>query len=272
MNRKERRAAAHKTAKLARKAGFPVTAQKPQPTTPKPGSPFVMNTSARGDSISEARLAANRANAQHSTGPVTSAGRANSSQNHTTHGLARHNGAFVLLPTEDPAGFEALKTALAAEHQPSTETESILIITMAESHWLANRAQNLQAGCFDPQTGQISDAKMFSLYLRYQTTHARAFHKSLNDLLKIRAERRKVQNGFEAQERRDEKLRMKIREYQMKQQVDAEQQAFQNPEFRAEMIAVGMASLKKGPEYEALKAQFHEKWFPKKEESQAAAA
>ena len=225
-----------------------------------------------GRHVSEAQLAANRANAQHSSGPKTDSGRATSSQNHTSHGLARHNGAFVLLPTEDPNGFEFLKTALAAEHQPTSETESILLITMAEAHWLANRAQNLQNGCFDPQTGQITDTKTFSLYLRYQTTHTRAFHKSLNDLLKIRAERRKEQNGFEAQERREAELRMKICDHEMKRQVENEQQTFQNPEFRADMIRLGLASVKKGPEYDALKAELRAKWFTKEEESQAAAA
>ena len=110
-----------------------------------------------------AQILANRENAQLSTGPVTDAGRAISSQNRTTHGLARHNGAFQLLATEDPAGFEALKAALLSEHEPSTETESILITTMAESHWLANRAQTLQHTCFDQTTGQIADTKLFSL-------------------------------------------------------------------------------------------------------------
>ena len=265
MNRKERRAAAHRVSKLARKASFPA---EPQPTTPEPAAAMPPPK----PPISEAQLAANRANALHSCGPKTEPGRAISSQNHTSHGLARHNGTFVLLPTEDPNGFEALKAALATEHQPTSETEYILVIAMAESHWLANRAQNLQSGCFDPQTGQITDTKTFSLYLRYQTTHTRAFHKSLNDLLKIRAEKRKEKNGFEAQERREAELRMKIGEYEMKRQVENEQQAFQNPEFRADMIRWGLASVKKGPEYEALKAEIRAKWFTRKEQSQAAVA
>jgi len=167
MNRKERRAAAHQQRKLARKAGFPT----PDLSQPTPAAPV-------DATLSAAKLAANRANAQHSTGPTSEAGRAVSSQNRTTHGLARHNGAFVLLPSEDPSGFEALKASLTKEHEPSTETESILVQSMAESHWLANRAQNLQSSCFDPRTSQITDPQLFSLYLRYQTTHTRAFHKS----------------------------------------------------------------------------------------------
>ena len=218
MNRKERRAAAHNERKLARKAGFPTPQPKPQPTGTRaaadrpPGNPNPPLPSPTR------QLTANRANAQLSTGPKTEAGRAISSQNRTTHGLARHNGAFILLSTEDPNGFEALKASLADEHQPSTETESILVNTMAESHWLANRAQTLQNTCLDPQTGQITDAALFSLYLRYQTTHTRAFHKSLNDLLKLRSERRKAENGFEAQNRKKEELRIKNERHEMKKE------------------------------------------------------
>jgi hypothetical protein len=165
---------------------------------------------------SEAQLAANRANAQHSTGPRTETGRATSAQNHTTHGLARHNGAFLILATEDHNGFEALKAGLVAENQPTTEIEIILLNTMAESHWLANRAQTLQNTCIDLVTGQITDTKMFSLYLRYQTTHSRAFHKALNDLLKLTAERRKTEIGFEAQKRQDEAQAMKKQSHELK--------------------------------------------------------
>jgi len=218
MNRKERRAAAHKDRKLARKAGFPAP---PQPTTPPAATPepvAVPEPPKPTNPISEAQLGANRANAQLSSGPKTEIGRAISSQNRTTHGLARHNGNFVLLSSEDPNGFEALKAALAEEHQPATETESILINNMAESHWLANRAQALQNTCLDAQTGQITDPQTFSLYLRYQTTHTRAFHKCLNDLLKLRSERRKAENGFEAQNRKTEEIRIKNERHEMKKE------------------------------------------------------
>ena len=243
MNRKERRAAAHQQRKAARKAGFPVTEAVTPPVKvegiPEPGIPFPSlasislspdpavcgaDTCSRlpqpspANATSLAQLTANRANAQYSTGSKTEAGRATSSQNRTTHGLARHNGAFQLLPTEDPNGFEALLAALTAEHEPATETESILVSTMAESHWLANRALHLQNSCFDQSTGQIADPKTFSLYLRYQTTHSRAFHKSLNDLVKLRAERRKEQNGFEAHTRKEEELRIKNERHEMKKQ------------------------------------------------------
>jgi hypothetical protein len=68
---------------------------------------------------------------------------------------------------------------------------------MAQHHWLRQRALNLESSCYDPATGQITDQKQLALCLRYQTTHERAFHKALNDLLKLRAARQKEQIGFE---------------------------------------------------------------------------
>ena len=115
----------------------------------------------------------------------------------------------MVLGSEDNNSFEALKQSLFEEHRPSTVTETILINAMAESHWLANRAQTLQGTCIDPQTGAITNEKTFSLYMRCQTTHTRAFHKSLNDLTRIRAERHKAGLGFEAQKVQKEKHEMK---------------------------------------------------------------
>ncbi len=169
-------------------------------------------------SVSDAQLAANRGNAQKSTGPTTETGRAISSQNRTVHGLTRHNGDFRLLPTEDPAKFAALKDSLAQEHLPETETEAILVNAMVESLWLSQRADKLQETCSDPNTGQITDPQMFNLYLRYATTHTRSFHKSLNDLLKLRKEKRTVENGFVAQERKAEQLALEIERIEMKRQ------------------------------------------------------
>ena len=161
--------------------------------------PAVEQPSQHQSEISQAKLEANRKNAKLSTGP-SAAGIAASCQNHTIHGLARHsNGTFKLLTSEDPDGFEALKASLATEHTPITPTELILVNSMAESHWLAQRAQHLQDTCIDRNTGEIKDEKKASLYLRYQTTHTRSFHKSLNDLFKLRAEQRKAEFGFEAQ-------------------------------------------------------------------------
>ena len=203
-SRKIRRAEAHLARKLARKAGFPLppvaTTPEPaavpvQPQFPEPGFPFPPLSA-----ITPAT--AGPEPAEHtSTGAST--------PNPPVHPIIRHNGTFLVLGNEDANGFEALKQSLFEEHQPATVTETILINAMAESHWLANRAQTLQATSIDPQTGAITNEKTFSLYMRCQTTHNRAFHKSLNDLTRLRAERRKSNLGFEAQKVQKEKHEMK---------------------------------------------------------------
>ncbi|MBV8865569.1 MAG: hypothetical protein JO210_09275, partial [Acidobacteriaceae bacterium] len=91
--------------------------------------------------LSPARLAANRANAQLSTGPKTAEGRAVVSQNRWRHGLT---GSFMLLPWERSEDFQQLAADLRSEHQPSTPTEKLLIDNMAQHHWLMQRAISLQ--------------------------------------------------------------------------------------------------------------------------------
>jgi hypothetical protein len=80
---------------------------------------------------------------------------------------------------------------------------------MAESLWLRNRAQNLQPACFDPNTGAIIDQKSLTLYIRYENQYTRAHASSLRELLRGRAQKRNAALGFEAQQRAQEKHRMK---------------------------------------------------------------
>ena len=143
---------------------------------------------------SPAQIAANQENAQSSTGPKTEEGKLASSRNNLRTGLT---GSFVLLESESAADFAQLQDSLTAEHQPSTATELLLVQHLAEHSWLTDRALRLQTSCFNAEG--IPDDKRLALYLRYQSTHQRAFHKCLNDLLRIRAERRRSEIGFESQ-------------------------------------------------------------------------
>ncbi len=151
--------------------------------------------------ITEARLAANRANAQLSTGPTSAEGKAISSQNNFRHGLT---GTFKVLASENQEDFDQLLAALRDEHQPSTPTEDILVSKMAEQYWLSRRAQSLQ-------DVNIEEPKAFALYLRYQTTNDRAFLKCLNELIKFRAARLKQERGFESQKQAAEANAARVR-------------------------------------------------------------
>jgi hypothetical protein len=118
----------------------------------------------------------------HSTGPRTEAGLARSSQNARKHGLSSLTSIFVMMPGEDPHEWVQLIDDLNQEFQPATRTERILVNDMAQSHWLTQRAINLQ-------TSHIEDPKFFALYLRYQTTHHRAYYRALKQLVALQKSR-----------------------------------------------------------------------------------
>jgi hypothetical protein len=148
----------------------------------------------------EAQIRATQENAQHSTGPKTEEGKAASSRNNFRHGFT---GGFHLLPTENQSQFAGLLESLRNEHKPSTITEAMLVESMAQSYWLVQRAIAFQNECL-ADTGLFPEEqhRQLAVYLRYQTTHQRAFHGSLNDLLKLRAEKRRAEIGFESQKQK----------------------------------------------------------------------
>jgi hypothetical protein len=154
----------------------------------------------------ESQIQANHENAKLSSGPKSEAGKAISALDNTRHGLT---GAFRVLPTESQSDFDELLAVLCQEHKPETFTETTLVEAMAQHHWLRRRALNLESSCYDPTTGAITGEKQLALYLRYQTTHERGFHKAMNDLLKLRAEKRKTEIGFESHQRKQEQHQMK---------------------------------------------------------------
>jgi hypothetical protein len=97
--------------------------------------------------------------------------------------------------------------------QPHDPTEDALVERMAQHHWLRGRAEFFESQCFSEDS--TVDEKRLALYLRYRTSHERAFHKCFNELLKLRAERRKVEIGFESQKRAKEEHNRKQEKHQI---------------------------------------------------------
>ena len=158
--------------------------------------------------LSDAQLAANRANAQKSTGPATPEGKAKSAHNRTVHGLT---GAFQVLEGESQDKFDALVDQLMIDEGPVGIAEIELVKKMAEHMWLSERASRFQEAFFlvMPQTpDQINNAEAeirvrpeLERYTRYQAHHDRAYARASAELLKRKKERRLAQNGFESQKR-----------------------------------------------------------------------
>ena len=146
----------------------------------------------------EKQILANQQNAQLSTGPTSPEGVQASSQNNFRHGLApRHHEVFTFLKDEDPNKFGELVRNLIKEHAPQGETQKILVRRMAESEWLRARAVRLQTDCFTDYDNL--NEKRLSLFIRYETTHERAFYRALKELQTLRQEKRNTDIGFESQ-------------------------------------------------------------------------
>ncbi len=194
--RKQRREEEREAAKLAYQQSRIVAA--PACQTDDEFSPeFIAEAQATRQRI-EACILTNRANALHSTGPRSAEGKLASSRNSLKHGLA---SGQLIVSGEDPAEYDSLLQCLFAEHQPANTSEEILIHQMAQSVWLTQRALRLQNECF---TATGIDEKRLALFLRYQTTHERAFHRALPTLMRLQNDRRhteKAPRGFVSQQR-----------------------------------------------------------------------
>jgi len=143
------------------------------------------------------RAAINRANSQHSTGPRTEAGKQRSSLNALRHGLT---AASAVLPSEDPAAFEAHRRQFFHEHQPATPTESQLVQELVDTSWRLNRIPLLEADILaraaapvplDQEiTFDIVDAHRLLANLGIQGQRlSRQFQKTLETLREIQADR-----------------------------------------------------------------------------------
>ncbi len=96
--------------------------------------------SRQGEPVAQRRIAANRANAQRSTGPRTSEGKARSAQNALKHGLFARPLAFAAEPLgEARVEFDALLAELAEHHDPQGPEEALLVERIASAWWLLGR-------------------------------------------------------------------------------------------------------------------------------------
>jgi hypothetical protein len=83
----------------------------------------------------------NRANAQHSTGPKTEAGKKQSSLNALRHGLT---GQIVVMPSEDLHAYQLHLKSFTDEYHPQGATESHLVQALADTSWRLNRVAALE--------------------------------------------------------------------------------------------------------------------------------
>ena len=170
-----RRAAERKAAKLAAKAGIqfptanstaaaePVEQQQQQEEQPLTASAsvgasfgFEQPSTQSKPPISDAKMAANKANAQHSTGPKSAATRAVSSMNAIKTGLTSRT---VLLPTEDALAYQQHLDREFKRLAPTTDEEKSLAQSIADANWRILRVVPLEASIW-----AVALIKMGDLY------------------------------------------------------------------------------------------------------------
>ncbi len=132
---------------------------------------------------SEAKHQANIANAQLSTGPVTAAGKAASSQNAVTHGLTAKN----ILPRTDgeKIEFRTIHESAYAEYKPAGLTETLLVDRIVHARCSLVRVTSLLG---ELETGTLDDvldpeyAKPIARLNRYYAMHERSLYRALREL------------------------------------------------------------------------------------------
>ncbi len=152
--------------------------------------------------VSEKQLAANRNNAQKSSGPKSADGKSNSSRNNLRHGLTGH---ISLLPTEDSEAHDTFCNELIDSFSPETPMESQLAHSIAEDSWRLNRARAIENNMFalghgherrearialaDAQTF-LTQANAFNLLSIYEQRINRNLQRNMKLLRELQAERK----------------------------------------------------------------------------------
>jgi hypothetical protein len=161
-----------------------------------------------GGSISQRKLAANRANAQLSTGPRTPEGKARSGRNALKHGLL---SSQILLEHEDPDKLAALKEGLYSDMRPVGALEETLVEKIVACAWLQRRTLRAERALMEYQykrmkdvlpLGGIRDAESKLLAAsgmltaagldgiqRYETSKERHMYRALHELQRLQAAR-----------------------------------------------------------------------------------
>ena len=163
--------------------------------------------------VSDARLAANRENAQKSTGPTTPEGKAKACLNSLKHGLT---GKFLLFSTLEEANlYKDHVTSPETQFQPVGPEEISLVRSIADIRWRLNQIPGLEMtllvmGRLDfleqnpsyanPQAETIVDLKVRGIHEKelrnLQLTEnrlARRRERETAELLRLQAERRAKQ-------------------------------------------------------------------------------
>jgi hypothetical protein len=145
--------AAHTVTVTPRSAEDPAPSQSMEPGDPQPrtGAPRRrarlakrLTTAPRRKTMTPAALAANKRNAQKSTGPKSDAGKEASSRNAVTHGLTAIKTSIVVQGKEDAEAYEDLQRLALEEYRPRVLTEEWGVRQLGNAMWSVLRGNRAQ--------------------------------------------------------------------------------------------------------------------------------
>ena len=139
-----------------------------------------------------AQILANRENAQHSTGPTTEAGKANSSQNATRHALTSRG---LIVPLGLESAFMHFDAALRVSLVPNGSFQEIIFQRILECGWNLERCRRAQAQLFeqstdlaiDPLLDDQNEAKLARID-KYARQYENSMFKAMRELGKLQTE------------------------------------------------------------------------------------
>ena len=148
------------------------------------------------------QIEANRLNAEKSTGPRTTEGKAIVAANALQHGIFARSPAIV---GENSFDFIDLKDALLLRFQPATPEETILVATIARNAWYLERFAQIEVQIWGDNLSALAGDQNYPLAVAYQRnydrlTHLqhrvdsadRAYRRNLEFLIKLQAARLKA--------------------------------------------------------------------------------
>ena len=141
------------------------------------------------------QIEANRRNSLQSTGPKTIEGKAKVSRNAYVHGLRSRT---LLLGEEDPAEFQQLADELAAEWQPQTCTERMLVEQIAIGYYKLAAMEESECDILTRESYQVRTLIADQLLIinriaQYQTRIENSCLRAMRELRQLQKERRKAE-------------------------------------------------------------------------------
>jgi len=161
---------------------------------------------------SQGKIAANRANAKHSTGPKTAEGKSIVSQNAYKYGLRQ----CELFSDEDQEEYDQFAAGLFQEYDPQNPIELLAVETLVSYAWRLQRIRKLESARFaenlesarkrsfskNPSSSEAffwHEGKDFTMLYRYEAAMQRGFKMALVQLQAIQQARAKALKHWSSQ-------------------------------------------------------------------------